>query len=80
MTAYPEAVSHPSKLEGNLYIQLPTLNLEGIGKLYFENDLAGKGSAFLILEVTPWNSEISALVCSSTAHLYLFIITAFPVP
>lgn len=28
MTAYPEAVSHTSKLEGKLCIQLPILSLE----------------------------------------------------
>lgn len=44
-----------------VYIQLPVLSLQGIGKLYFENDLAGKGSAFLILEAIPWDSEISAI-------------------
>lgn len=44
-----------------MYIQLPVLSSEGIGKLCFEDDLAGKGSAFLVLEAIPWDSEISAI-------------------
>lgn len=84
MTAYPEAASHTSKLEGKLYIQLPVLNLEGIGKLYFENDLAGKGSAFLILGAIPQNSEISAIglfIYSSfvSFHHYCFSCSLIPV-
>lgn len=83
MTACPEAVSHTSKLEVKLYIQLPVLNLEGIGKLYLENDLAGEGSAFLILGAIPWNSDISAiglLIYSSfvSFHHYCFSCSLIP--
>lgn len=83
MTAYNEAVSHTSKLEGKLYIQLPVLCLEGKGKMYLENYLEVEGNAFLILGATPWNSEISAiglLIYSSfvSFHHYRFSCSLIP--
>lgn len=58
----------------------PTAYTEFGGKLYFENGLAGKGSAALILEAIPWNSETSVhlqLICIFSS--LLFSCSLFPV-